>query len=302
LIHDLQTNQPVFTVIVVPSLFPDNAAAGGFGQRESGSTPTNRNFPFPTEDLSAATAAGGGIPVDASGERRRRRAILPENIMLMELMERFRPERIISIHGTHRAGAAGISFDPRSPRADEMAAARQWAAANAYMHVPPDRQETPEGQEELRNMEQRLYSLRLNQLRQQAADVDSALAGAAATQIDIATRGITGRESRSLGNRENDPSHISASELANRRAHPSVAGNVGPTGALDNFTWSGSGRGGVTLGGYAPPRGMSVFTVEPPINRNSSDYPTRLDSSITAADREIELQSYADAVRTVLLG
>lgn len=59
--------------------------------------------------------------------------------------------------------------------------------------------------------------------------------------------------------------------------------------------------GGVSLGGYAPPRGMSVFTVEPPLNLNSADYPTAQDK-VTQANRKIELQKYADAVRTVLLG
>jgi hypothetical protein len=57
----------------------------------------------------------------------------------------------------------------------------------------------------------------------------------------------------------------------------------------------------ISLGGYAPARGMSVFTVEPPINRNTGDYPTKLDK-VSAADRKIEFQSYADAVRMVLLG
>ena len=86
-----------------------------------------------------------------------------------------------------------------------------------------------------------------------------------------------------------------------RRAHPSIAGNVGAKGAIDNATWSGGVPGGVSLGGYAPPRGMSVFTVEPPLNLNSADYPTAQDK-VTQANRKIELQKYADAVRTVLLG
>jgi septation ring formation regulator EzrA len=55
---------------------------------------------------------------------------------------------------------------------------------------------------------------------------------------------------------------------------------------------------------------MSVFTVEPPINRNVDDYEPKNKSGdtiaaadkISAAERRIELQSYADAVRTVLLG
>lgn len=298
LINDLQTMQPHFTVIVVPSLFPDNAAAG----RREGSTPTNRNFPQPYEDLAAARAAGGGTPVDASASGgRRRRAILAENILLLELMERFRPERIISIHGTRRAGAAGVFYDPRWLRRDEVAAAREWAAGQAYMRVPPDEQATPEGQERLREIEERLFLERSAELRQRASDADRALSSAAAARIDTATAGISGREGRTFDNRETDRPPIPELELESRRAHPSVAGNVGPTGALDHFTWSGSGSGGVSLGEYAPPRGMSVFTVEPPINRRLSDYPTSADP-ISEADRRVELQAYADAVRTILLG
>ena len=46
---------------------------------------------------------------------------------------------------------------------------------------------------------------------------------------------------------------------------------------------------------------MSVFAVEPSINRDSRDYPAKKDP-IGASDRQIELQSHAGAVRTVLLG
>ena len=298
LIADLETQQPHFTVIVVPSLFPDNAAAARFGRRESGSTPTNRNFPRPTEDLAAARKAGGGSrAVDAL-----ERAILPENLMLMELMERFRPERIISIHGTHQPSAAGVFFDPRSLRDDEVAAAYRWAAESAYAHPRSRVNYTSEGEEQTRaEVRDKLFRQRLRQLGQQASDEDRALSLAAAAQIDVATARIKAAGGRSMPRREDDPAIVPALEQAAREAHPSVAGNVGTTGALDRASWSGGVPGGVSLGGYAPPRGMSVFTVEPAINRNTADYPTPLDP-ITVDDRRIELQSYADAVRTVLLG
>ena len=121
-----------------------------------------------------------------------------------------------------------------------------------------------------------------------------------ATQIDTATSAIPGRGGRDVS-REGESAATTAANQAARRAHPSISGNVGPKGAIDNPTWSGSVPGGVSLGGYAPPRGMSVFTVEPPLNFNSADYPTAQDK-VTQANRKIELQSYADAVRTVLLG
>ena len=126
LISDLQASSapPGFTTIVVPTLFPDNAAR----QSREGATPTNRNFPPPSEDLADATAAGGGTAVDASKDGGKRgRAILPENLMLIELMERFGPERIISLHGTQVPGQAGVFYDSRSPSADEERQARKLA-------------------------------------------------------------------------------------------------------------------------------------------------------------------------------
>ena len=164
------------------------------------------------------------------------------------------------------------------------------------MRIPPDQQETPEGQERLHELEEQLFRQRIAELYGH----DRELSAAAATRIDTATQAIPGRESRGTG-REGESAATVAATRKLRSAHPSVTGNVGPKGGIGNFTWPGSVPGGVSLGGYAPPRGISVFTVEPPINAESSEYPTKLDK-VSQADRGIELQAYADAVRTVLLG
>jgi hypothetical protein len=310
LINDLQKQPqpPRLSVIVVPSLFPDNAARGekalkttgdNSGGRESGSTPTNRNFPSPSEDLAAARAAGGGKAVDASvnSSGARTRAILPENLLLLELIERFKPERIVSIHGTWRPGEAGVFYDPRSLGSAEREAAG-WAAGTGYAPVNPSVEDAPEYSRAGR--ERRKYLNLVRQMTDQASNADRDLTARAATQIDTATASIQNRASRDV-RREKDTSVTFAAGRKARSAHPSVAGNVGPSGALDNSSWGGGVPGGVSLGGYAPARGVSVFTVEPPIDRASKDYPTTLDK-VTAADRRIELQSYADAVRTILLG
>ena len=303
LIADLQTRQPHFTVILVPSLFPDNAAVpppvGEPGSRESGSTPTNRNFPRADQDLAAARAAGtGGRAVDAAGRR-----ILAENEMLLELMESFHPERIISIHGTRRPGAAGVFFDPRSPSPDELQAARAEAAERAAAHRTSRSDLYSEGGGEAvrSELQEIYYRQRVQELTSRAFDTDRDLSLAAARQIDTATARLTGRERRTWG-RESEASAVTTAETPGRQAHPSIAGNVGPSGAIDHAHWSGAGTGGVSLGEYAPARGMSVFTVEPPVNRNTGDYPTARDPGVDQAERRIELQSYADAVRTVLLG
>jgi hypothetical protein len=105
---DLVATPSDFSVLLVPVLFPDNAASGKLGIREEPGKPTNRNFPNPGKDL----AASGGK--DATG-----RDILPENQLLMQLMERFKPERIISLHGTRHPEKAGVFYDPRELTADE---------------------------------------------------------------------------------------------------------------------------------------------------------------------------------------
>ena len=94
--------RPYYSVIVVPTLFPDNAAS----RAREGSTPTNRNFPDPGRSLATATPSGSTTPMDTAG-----RAILPENFALMRLIERFRPSRVASVHGSFDRGAAGVFSD-----------------------------------------------------------------------------------------------------------------------------------------------------------------------------------------------
>jgi hypothetical protein len=94
--------QPVFSVIVVPSLFPENVAAG---QRK---TP---GHPDPNRQMPAVGTAPG--TTDSLG-----RTIEPENLVLLDLIERFQPERIASVHGHSppRPGGAdmpSITDDPR---------------------------------------------------------------------------------------------------------------------------------------------------------------------------------------------
>lgn len=94
--------QPVFSVIVVPSLFPENVAAG------RRATP---HQPDPNREMPAVGATPG--TTDSLG-----RPIEPENLVLLDLIERFQPERIASVHGhspPRRGGAdmPSITDDPR---------------------------------------------------------------------------------------------------------------------------------------------------------------------------------------------
>ena len=117
---DLAATPSDFSVLLVPVLFPDNAASGPLGIREQTDKPTNRNFPDPGKDL----AASGGK--DATG-----RDILPENQLLMELMERYKPERIISLHGTQHPDEGGRLLRPAQAhgRTEELESARSASAS-----------------------------------------------------------------------------------------------------------------------------------------------------------------------------
>lgn len=281
LITDLQRGMaatpprlPVFSVIVVPSLFPDNAAA----RRREGAIPTNRNFPSPRQTLATATRDAAGRPRDA-----RNRRILTENILLMALMERFHPQRIISIHGTWRAGAAGVFYDPR-----QLTSTDERAVRTCVYHGDTEAN--------CRRMLLRGVSM---------TDRDLSLATARA--IETSTSSITGREGRRFGNREGEPHPVPRAQVAARRSHPSVAGNVGTSGTLDTAHWSGQTPGGYSLGDYASARGMSIFTVEPPLNCTTADYAPGgrcrgRASGVSETERRLELMSYAEAIRSVLLG
>lgn len=284
-----------FSVILVPALFPDNAAVG---LRERPGTQTNRNFPRGHEDLATATRVGRGRPVDARTRRSgvRSNPILPENVMLIQLIERYKPERIISIHGTRHAGAAGVFIDPITPTAAQLARIRSDARLAAFLDTPAEFLEKGPGTEQLRFAEEAGYRYGVATLKAR----DRKLALEAAAVIGEETRNIGGREER-LMIREGE-GRPSGPKLAGRLAYPSTPGNVGATGLLDLALWSGSTPGGVSLGGYAASRGIGIFTIEPPLNIMSDRYPTSADPGLEAHERRRELEAYAYAIRRVLLG
>ncbi len=297
----LKKQRPYYSVVLVPSLFPQHADAawGVKGKREL-DTQTNRNFP----DLGAEVAQyKGGQALDASGnpvkaakdDTGTARDILIENVMLMELIDRFQPARIISIHGTHAPATAGVFADPHflSP-AKEKALTQLAAFLGMFGAAGPV----------------------LQQLKALSATVDAArtkndvdLALATAYAIAAKAKGAA-----SLKGRFTDPKQQSS---------PSVAGNKLAAGAgKENATWredldpktggpkpwnERAAKKGTSLGLYGPAKGISVFTVEPPVDRALSFYDGKQAEPkggpvVPKAERETELRAYADAVATVLLG
>ncbi|HEU5003828.1 MAG TPA: DUF4157 domain-containing protein [Actinomycetota bacterium] len=256
LIADLSApgNQPEMSAVIVPDLFPDDAA---YRDREGPGAHPNRNFPSPSMGLADA----GSPPKDSLGKDIRR-----ENVMLLHLMERFMPERIISIHGTWDPKAAGVSYDTRALTAQEDAAAQARG-------INPDSSEA--------NAPPGLVRSRRAGLQHAADQRDERLALGAADLIEA---------------RASKP----AAALPGRAAtHASVAGNFKGASTKANYArWGGAKDPGVSLGDYASARGISIFTVEPPDNKKIGEYAR----GAARSAREVEIKAYAEAVRTILLG
>jgi hypothetical protein len=131
--------QPFFSVIVVPSLFPDNVAArrafeakikgklspadyaeqaekaGDPGRITPGQEDPNRQMPAPGTDFDPKN------PKDAAG-----RVIEAENQALLALIQQFQPVRIASLHAIKNVNRAGVFSDPHpdATGADPALAAR----------------------------------------------------------------------------------------------------------------------------------------------------------------------------------
>lgn len=106
--------KPYYNVVVIPSLFPDNAQAAkedkgdrilhnsGRYTDETTADP-NRQMPLPGQAFAPEN------PVDAMG-----RAIEAENQALLQLIQTYQPGRFLSVHSIKDRSKAGVFADPRT--------------------------------------------------------------------------------------------------------------------------------------------------------------------------------------------
>ena len=115
LIKRLQHQQPYYSVIVIPCLFPDNAEAAradraGAGSAHNTGRYTHHDAVDPNRQMpSLGKPFDATIPVDHLG-----RTIEPENQLLLDVINQFRPDRIANIHAIRDVAHAGIYADPRT--------------------------------------------------------------------------------------------------------------------------------------------------------------------------------------------
>lgn len=116
LLQQLKRGDSVFyNVIIIPSLFPDNAETAKknfskIGDVENigrysypGAADPNRQMPTPGQ------AFDEEHHLDHAG-----RKIETENALLLELINEFRPQRIVNLHAIRNTGNAGVFADPRT--------------------------------------------------------------------------------------------------------------------------------------------------------------------------------------------
>jgi hypothetical protein len=108
------TSRPYYNVILVPSLFPDNANTAGACKKDriannkgrystDGAVDPNRQMP------ELGKPFYNDAPVDAH-----RREIEKENTVLLQLIQAFAPQRIVTVHAIRDAKNCGVFADPRT--------------------------------------------------------------------------------------------------------------------------------------------------------------------------------------------
>jgi|GEM_PF-676593 len=106
--------KPYYSVIIIPSLFPDNAATAEACKHDRISHNVGRYTHEEAIDPNRQLPSLGepfylNKPLDAYG-----REIEQENQLLLQLIQAFEPDRIVNLHAIKDYGKAGIYADPRT--------------------------------------------------------------------------------------------------------------------------------------------------------------------------------------------
>lgn len=111
----LQNGQPHYSVIVVASLFPDNAVkATDDPMNISGVANIGRYSLTSSVDPNRQMPSPGKAYDEKTGKDHIGRTIETENQLLLQLIQFFKPQRIINVHAIRNTGYSGVYADPRT--------------------------------------------------------------------------------------------------------------------------------------------------------------------------------------------
>jgi hypothetical protein len=111
----LQGAEHYYNVIIIPCLFPDNAAAAKENVNAIGSTANIGRYSFSSAADPNRQMPSPGKSVDVeTGLDHMGREIEKENRFLLQLINMFKPQRIANIHAIRDIAHAGIYADPRT--------------------------------------------------------------------------------------------------------------------------------------------------------------------------------------------
>ncbi|MEI9945887.1 MAG: hypothetical protein WDN26_16910 [Chitinophagaceae bacterium] len=104
-----------YNVIVIPSLFPDNAVMAINNPMHIGSEANIGRYSMPySVDPNRQMPSPGRAFDEQTGLDHLGRKIEIENQLLLQLIQSFRPQRIINIHAIRNTGYGGVYADPRT--------------------------------------------------------------------------------------------------------------------------------------------------------------------------------------------
>lgn len=115
LVSQLLDEEIYYSVIVVPCLFPDNANTASLQEAQIGNTANIGRYSYgeaadPNRQMpSLGRPFDRNNPVDFAG-----RTIEKENQLLLQLIQEFKPQRIINVHAIRITQNAGVYADPRT--------------------------------------------------------------------------------------------------------------------------------------------------------------------------------------------
>lgn len=104
-----------YNVIIIPSLFPDNASRAVDNPLQIGTTANVGRYTFCNSvDPNRQMPSPGKAFDDKTGLDHLGRKIETENQLLLQLIQSFRPQRIINVHAIRDTSYGGVYADPRT--------------------------------------------------------------------------------------------------------------------------------------------------------------------------------------------